>query len=69
MARKPKAPSKSASRQLYEQYIARLKKLGCTFCPTCYAWLMPGHDCRAFEPVYLPLPLEAYTFAADKEVA
>lgn len=55
--------------KLYRSYIERLKKLGCTFCPSCHAYLMPEHDCRAFEPVYLPLPLEAYTFAADREVA
>ena len=69
MPRRAAAPRKAESRKLYESYIARLKKLGCAFCPTCYAWLTPGHDCRAFEPVYLPLPLEAYTFAQDKEVA
>jgi len=55
--------------KLYRGYIDRLKKLGCEFCPTCHAYLTPGHPCRAFEPVFLPAPLEAYTFAADREVA
>ena len=62
-------PAVSAARRLYEQYIARLRKIGCTWCAPCYAWMAPTHSCDAFKPVYLPAPLEAYTFAADRDVA
>jgi hypothetical protein len=30
---------------LYKGFIARLKALGCVFCPECYAYLSPDHDC------------------------
>jgi len=68
MSRARKAPA-SAWGKLYASYIARLQKLGAVFCVECHAYLAPTHDCRAFEPVYLPMPREAYTFAADREVA
>lgn len=59
------AGSASAWGKIHREYIARLKKLGAVFCPTCFAYLAPTHDCDAFRPVYLPAPLEAYAFAAE----
>ena len=32
-------------RSLYTAYLKGLKAMGCTFCPTCYAYLMPDHAC------------------------
>jgi putative component of membrane protein insertase Oxa1/YidC/SpoIIIJ protein YidD len=29
---------------LYKGYIARLKALGCTFCPACYAYTLHAPD-------------------------
>ncbi len=30
--------------KLYNHLIKRLKVLGCVFCPTCYAYMMPDHQ-------------------------
>lgn len=29
---------------LYKGFIARLRALGCVFCPTCYAYVTPEHN-------------------------
>lgn len=43
MAGRKGSTKREAFGPLYRSFIARLKALGCVFCPTCYAYLPAEH--------------------------
>jgi hypothetical protein len=56
---------------LYDSFLARLKELGCVFCPECGIYTWPGHPehVTLIAPVIYDTPPEVVVDVADCAVA